>query len=274
MSKIWLIMLIAAISALLFTNPDAAVTAMISGSHAAVDLAINLVALYGFWLGFFAILEKLNISAFISKLLRPLIRFLFKDIDAETEKYISMNMSANLLGLGNAATPMGINAINLLAKGKTYATTNMIMLIVISATSLQLLPSTVIGLRATHGSAAPASFLPASVIATVLSTVIGVLLVKLISKILPDPTEESLRLKAQKKAERSAKRGKRRTVSAAETVNALSKSGALSGGGAQTVNFQKQPAGLKENGNVINMRTGGANRAQATDKSVQKAVQQ
>lgn len=206
MSKIWLIMLIAAISTLLFTSPDAAVTAMISGSHAAVELAVNLVALYGFWLGFFAILEKLNISAFISRLLRPLIRFLFKDLDEETEKYITMNMSANLLGLGNAATPMGINAINRLSKGKTYATTNMIMLIVISATSLQLLPSTVIGLRATHGSAAPASFLPASIAATVLSTVIGVFLVKLLSKIIPEPDEEKLREKALRKAARRADR--------------------------------------------------------------------
>lgn len=203
-------MLIAAISALLFTNPDGAVTAMITGSHAAVELAINLVALYGFWLGFFAILEKLNISAFISRLLRPLIRFLFKDLDEETEKYITMNMSANLLGLGNAATPMGINAINRLAKGKSYATTNMIMLIVISATSLQLLPSTVIGLRATHGSASPASFLPASIIATVLSTVIGVLLVKLLSRLFPDPSPEQLRRRESEAACKQAARESRR----------------------------------------------------------------
>lgn len=186
MSKIWLIMLIAAIGALLFTNPDAAIAAMVSGSHSAVKLAIDLVALYAFWLGFFAILEKLHISDFIAKILRPVTRFLFKDIDDETEKFITMNMSANLLGLGNAATPMGINAINRLSAGKTKATTNMIMMIVISATSLQLLPSTVIGMRATHGSVSPASFLPASIIATVLSTVLGVFLVKLFSKIFPD----------------------------------------------------------------------------------------
>lgn len=191
MSKIWLIMLVAAISALLITSPDAAIAAMISGSHAAVKLAIELVALYAFWLGFFAILEKLNISKFIAKILRPLTRFLFKNIDDEAEKFITMNMSANLLGLGNAATPMGINAINRLSAGrKKYASTNMIMMIVISATSLQLLPSTVIGMRSSHGSAAPASFLPASIIATVLSTVLGIALVKLCSKIFPDREAE------------------------------------------------------------------------------------
>lgn len=215
MGKIWIIMLIAAIATLLFTNPDAAVAAMIDGSHSAVELAMSLVALYAFWLGFFAILEKLGVSNVIAKLLRPLLRFLFKDIDDETQKYITMNMSANLLGLGNAATPMGINAINRLSKDKTFATSNMIMMIVISATSLQLLPSTVIGLRATHGSVAPASFLPASIVATVLSTVLGILLVKLFSKLFPDEKYaarlERKRLAAaaapkEKKAKRPARR--------------------------------------------------------------------
>ena len=217
MSKVWLIMLIAALSALLITNPDAAVGAMIDGSHSAVELAVNLVALYAFWLGFFAILEKLRISDAIAKLLKPLMRFLFKDIDDETEKYITMNMSANLLGLGNAATPMGINAINRLSKDKTFATSNMIMMIVISATSLQLLPSTVIGLRATHGSAAPASFLPASIVATVLSTVIGIALVKLFSRLFPDSAYaeklEKRRLKAAKSASGRTPEPKRKAVS-------------------------------------------------------------
>ena len=214
MSKVWLIILIAAISALLATNPDAAVTAMIDGAHSAVELAINLVALYAFWLGFFAILEKLKISDTIAKFLKPVLHFLFTDIDDETEKYISMNMSANLLGLGNAATPMGINAINRLSKDKTFATSNMIMMIVISATSLQLLPSTVIGLRATHGSAAPASFLPASIVATVLSTVLGIALVKLCSKLFPDfkyaARLKQKTLRAKEKAAIGAGRQKRK----------------------------------------------------------------
>lgn len=215
MGKIWIVMLVAAIATLLFTNPDAAVAAMIDGSQSAVELAMSLVALYAFWLGFFAILEKLGISDVIAKLLRPLLRFLFKDIDDESQKYITMNMSANLLGLGNAATPMGINAINRLSKDKTFATSNMIMMIVISATSLQLLPSTVIGLRATHGSVAPASFLPASIVATVLSTVLGILLVKLFSRLFPDEKYAaklekkrlaSLSAPKEKKAKRSLRR--------------------------------------------------------------------
>lgn len=206
-------MLISAIAALLFTDPDLAVSAMISGSHEAVDLAMSLVALYAFWLGFLALLEKLKISDFIARLLKPVMRFLFKDIDAPTEKCITVNMSANLLGLGNAATPMGINAINAMSEGKTFATRDMIMLTVISATSLQLLPSTVIGMRASHGSSAPASFLPASIVATVLSTVIGVLLVKLCGKLFPDEKyEERQRLKTLPKAMRKDSRKRAKAV--------------------------------------------------------------
>ena len=179
-------MLVSAIAALLFTNPDAAIAAMTAGATESVSLAISLVALYAFWLGFFALLDKLKISDFIAKLLKKPMRFLFKNVDEKTEKYITMNVSANLLGLGNAATPMGINAMNGLSRDKTFATSDMIMMIVISATSLQLLPSTVIGMRASHGSVSPASFLPASIVATVLSTAIGILLVKLCSKLFPD----------------------------------------------------------------------------------------
>lgn len=186
MGKIWLIMLVAALSALIINNPDLAIKAMTSGANEAVSLAVELVALYAFWLGFFALLEKLDISERIAVLLKPLVKFLFKNADEKTGKYITMNMSANLLGLGNAATPMGINAIRGLSAGKTFATTDIIMMIVISSTSLQLLPSTVIGMRSLHGSAAPASFLLASVVATIFSTLFGIALVKLCSRFFTD----------------------------------------------------------------------------------------
>lgn len=183
---IWLIILISGIVTMLFTDPDGAVRAMLTGSTNAVNLAISLIATYGFWLGFFALMDKTGISDFIARLLRPLIKKLFKGESADTEKFITMNMSANLLGLGNASTPMGINAINSMNKGKPYATTNMIMLVVISATSLQLIPSTVIGMRIAHGSASPTAFLLPCTVSTVASTVIGIILVKLGAKIFGD----------------------------------------------------------------------------------------
>lgn len=195
MSKIWLMILASGLAALLVTDPNAAVTAMSNGSTEAVKLAINLVAVYGLWLGFFGILERIGASAWIARILHPIIKLLFKDVDRETERYITMNMSANLLGLGNASTPMGIAAVTRLAGERKTAGQNMIMLVVISATSLQLLPSTVIGMRAAHGSSAPADFLGASTVATVLSTVLGIILVKVCGKLFPDEKAEARELK-------------------------------------------------------------------------------
>lgn len=180
---IWLIMLASSLGLMLFTDPASAVNSMITGAHGAVELSLNLLALYAFWLGFFSLIEKLGLSRGLEKLLRPVIKRLFPSCDTETRKYITMNVSANLLGLGNAATPMAINAINRMDKGDKKASTDMIMLTVISATSLQILPTTVIGMRATAGSANPADFLLPSLVATVLSTVIGIIGVKLCSKI-------------------------------------------------------------------------------------------
>lgn len=184
MSKVWYVMLLGAVSALLFTDPGKAVTAMISGSHAAVKLAIELAALYGFWLGFFGIIEKIGLADFLSRVLRPVVKFLFPGLSDKGRKYVTMNMAANLLGLGNAATPMAMRAIREMDNGEKRATQNMIMLTVISATSLQLLPTTVIGMRATHGSVNPADFLLPATVATVVSTILGITLVKLIGWLL------------------------------------------------------------------------------------------
>ena len=187
MAIIWLIMLCASLGLMIFTNPAAAVNSMISGAHGAVDLSLNLLALYAFWLGFFSLIERLGLSRGLEKLLRPVISRLFPSCDTETRKYITMNFSANLLGLGNAATPMAISAINRMDTGSPRATTDMIMLTVISATSLQLLPTTVIGMRATAGSMNPADFLFPSLVATVLSTAIGIIGVKICAKIFDRP---------------------------------------------------------------------------------------
>ncbi len=183
MNIIWFLIVFAGTTAMLFTDPDGAIRALLTGSKGAVDLALTLISTYGFWLGFFALLEKTGASEFIAKILRPVIRRLFKGESPETERYIAMNMSANLLGLGNAATPMGINAICSMDRKTPYATTNMIMLVVISATSLQLIPSTVIGMRIARGSTAPTAFLLPCAVSTAVSTILGVVLVKVSSKV-------------------------------------------------------------------------------------------
>ena len=185
MSIVWLIIMLLSVAALLLSDPSAALEAMITGANGAVSLALTLVALYGIWLGLFEALESTGVADRLARLLRPVVRRLFPGESAETEKYVSMNVSANLLGLGNAATPMAINAVRTMKRDpvrSAVATTNMIMLVVISATSLQIFPSTVVSLRAAHGSADPADFLLPCIAATVSSTIVGIAGVKLLSK--------------------------------------------------------------------------------------------
>lgn len=211
-------MLVASLGLMIFTNPAAATGALLDGAHGAVELSLNLLALYAFWLGFFSLIEKLGLSRGLERLLRPVISRLFPSCDAETRKYITMNVSANLLGLGNAATPMAISAISRMDDGNPRASVDMIMLTVISATSLQILPTTVIGMRAAAGSANPADFLFPSLIATVLSTRIGIVGVKLCSKIFDRDKTRGKARKAERARKRAARKLARERRAAVNTV--------------------------------------------------------
>lgn len=183
MNKIWLIMVVISLGFLIWTNPSSVMTEMISASSQALTLCIELCAVYAVWLGILELVDKSGLGEKLAKLLRPLIKKLFKIDNEEIERMIAMNMSANMLGLGNAATPMGIKAMKALDDGSGIANTAMIMLIVLNATSIQLLPSTVIGLRASAGSTSPADIILPTLIATFVTSVLGIILVKLISNL-------------------------------------------------------------------------------------------
>lgn len=203
MSIVWLIIMLVSVAALLIADPAAALSSMITGANGAVSLALTLVALYGIWLGLFEVLETTGIADRLARLLRPAVRRLLPGENEETEKYASLNISANLLGLGNAATPMAISAVRSMKRDPVrpaVATTNMIMLVVISATSLQIFPSTVVSLRAAYGSANPADFLPACIAATVSSTVIGIAGVKIIAALLRAAAARRTRKKSRRPA--------------------------------------------------------------------------
>lgn len=193
MNVIWITILVSSVLAMITSNPDGIISAMLQGSSSAVELALTLVASYGFWLGLFALMERSGISKALAKLLRPIIRLLFGKVDDNTEKYLCNNVSANLLGLGNAATPMGVAAVRAMCGGNKTANRNCTMLLVISATSLQIIPSTIISMRIAHGSAAPTAFLFPCVVATVTSTIIGIGLVFLLFKLFPYPRKKSKR---------------------------------------------------------------------------------
>lgn len=183
MNKIWFVMVVGSICFLLWRDPSSVLDSMIDASGEAFSLCIELCAVYAVWLGVLELVEASGLSEKLAKLLHPLIKKLFKIDDKETEKMIALNMSANILGLGNASTPMGINAIKRLDDGSGVATNAMIMLIVLNATSLQLLPSTVIGLRSSAGSASPSDIILPTIIATFCTCLLGICLVKLCNHI-------------------------------------------------------------------------------------------
>ena len=182
MNIFWYVMMFLSILVLLITNPSAVLSEMIDASADALSLCIELCAIYAVWLGLLEMVEASGLGEKLAKLLRPLIKKIFKVDNAETQKIIALNVSANMLGLGNAATPMGIKAMQALDDKSGKANFAMIMLVVINATSIQLLPTTVIGLRASAGSENPSDIILPTLIVTFCTTLLGIILVHTIDK--------------------------------------------------------------------------------------------
>lgn len=171
------------ITTMLFINPQDTLQGMIEAVNGALKLSFSLMALYAIWLGILNILEQTGFNKKLSGGLKPMIHFLFGRVPESTAEYISMNIAANLLGMGNAATPMGIKAINSMDDQSGVATDAMIMFFVINASSIQLLPTTVISLRAALNSQNPADIILPTLITSFISLFCSVLLVKIILKI-------------------------------------------------------------------------------------------
>lgn len=185
MRKIWFVVVLVSLIMLCFTAPENGLNAMLNAGSTAVSLSIKLLGVYAVWLGVLGIVEETGLSTKIASLLSPVIDFLFGKVNPYAKNYIAMNMSANILGMGNACTPMGIKAMHELDKenNSTTASTAMIMLLVINATSIQLLPTTIMGLRVAYGSTTSSDIIIPSLLATALSTIVGIVLVKVCAKV-------------------------------------------------------------------------------------------
>lgn len=186
MNFVWTGVMLVGLSLLLLNNVDLAMSSLLAGSNKAITLALKLWGIYTLWLGILKIVEETELDKKLSKLLSPLIRLLVGKTDEYTKNQIAINITSNLFGMGNASTPSGMNAIKGLDKGSKYATSSMIMILILNSTSLQLIPTTIISLRATAGSSNPTDIIIPTLIATLISTIVGILLVKLCSKIFKD----------------------------------------------------------------------------------------
>lgn len=174
--------MLASFCLLLWTGPEKILASMIDGANFSLNHIMQLCGVYAIWLGILELVEASGLGDKLAKLLHPIIKKLFKLKDKEAERLIALNLSANMLGLGNAATPMGIRAIKKLDNGNPVASPAIIMLIVLNATSIQLLPTTIIGMRATNGSVSPGDIIIPTLIATVCTCLLGIFLVKICQK--------------------------------------------------------------------------------------------
>jgi spore maturation protein A len=182
MNIIWIVLFVISVISLCFGDPTKVLSGLLVASNNAVKLSFELCAIYAIWLGLFSILEKCGLSEKLSKLLSPIINKIFgkSNLSAESKQYVSMNISANLLGMSGAATPLGIKAIESMQKdnpNKSVVTFPMIMLIAISCSSVQLLPTSIIGMLVSAESKSPTSIILPSIICSILSTTIAILLV-------------------------------------------------------------------------------------------------
>lgn len=163
MNYIWCGMIIISIIVSVINGcAEETITAGFEGAKSAVFTILSIAGLISFWTGFMKIADSAGIMEKVQKLLKPVTKFLFPKAGEEAKKYISMNMSANLLGMGNAATPMGIKAMQCLDKenkNPAYASDDMCMLVILNTTSLQLIPTTIIALRSAAGSQDPFSII-------------------------------------------------------------------------------------------------------------------
>lgn len=173
--------MLASLVMLLITSPENAFGVMIDGASNAITLSIKLLAIYMVWLSVLRMMEASKLDKKLSKLLRPIVCKIFKGESEDAYDKICINLSANMLGMGGASTPAGIKAMNLMSDGNDKATDNMIMLLVINATSIQLIPATIIALRADAGAQNPSDIILPTLISSGVATLVGAIMCKMLA---------------------------------------------------------------------------------------------
>ncbi len=175
MAGVWVALMIGSLVKMIFTSPESVLTVMTESVTQSFELCVRLAGAYCVWLGFISIMREIGALSAIGSLLRPVTKKLFGVLSPMAEEYISVNMSANLIGVANASTPTAVKATEEMGKGKTNLTRGMAMLFLINASGLELLPSTVMGLRASAGSNSPADIFLPCLIVTVVTTALSIL---------------------------------------------------------------------------------------------------
>lgn len=187
MTVIWTGMVLVSILCGLATGrgPQVAAAAM-EGAAAGVELCLSLAGVLCLWMGVMEVMRRSGLSDRLSRLLRPILRRLYPDFagDRGVMDTISANVSANLLGLGNAATPLGLEAARKMSRASPgVASDGLCMLVVCNTASIQLIPTTVAAVRAGAGSQAPFDILPAVWLASGISVAVGICAAKVCARL-------------------------------------------------------------------------------------------
>ena len=189
MTALWAAMAAAAVLCGLATGRMEAVSAAaVEGAGAAVELALSMAGMLCLWSGVMEVMRRAGLAEKLSRLLRPVLRRLYPAFagDRMVMDHIAANVSANLLGLGNAATPLGLKAARAMAKRTPgVASDGLCMLVVCNTASIQLIPTTVASVRAAAGCQTPFDILPAVWLASALSVAAGILAARLLAKVWP-----------------------------------------------------------------------------------------
>ncbi len=164
-------------------NPGTVTNVLFFDLQKSVELILSLLPVMAFWTGLMAIVEKTGILNKISIIIKPLVKFLFKEVQSNTRAVnaIIMTIAANMLGIGNSATAFGIKAMQemqLTNKDKTTANNAMCMFLIINVSSIQLIPLNIIKLRADFGAAVPGDIMIPTIAATTFSTAVAILVTK------------------------------------------------------------------------------------------------
>ncbi len=187
------LILIAAVWGLFSGNTENVASAILESGGNTVELMLTVTGAMTLWSGIMAIAEKSELTSYATRIFRPLLRIIMPGLsqNKNAEKYVCMNIVSNILGLGNAATPLGLKAMKAMSNSphalRGHATSDMITFAVLNTASIELVPTTILVLRAEHGSIDPMGIMPCVWISSILSLATGLLMCFILKGILsPD----------------------------------------------------------------------------------------
>ena len=191
LNYIWFaLMAIALVMAIITGTPGAVTKAAVDSAKTAVDISLGLVGIMTLWLGIMRVAEKAGLISMLGRALRPISRFLFPDIPPEHPAIgaVIMNFAANMLGLSNAATPLGIKAMEELQElnpNKETASNAMVIFMTLNTGGIQLIPATIIGVLVASGAKDPTAIISTALVASVCGTIAAVTTAKILQRFFP-----------------------------------------------------------------------------------------